>query len=386
MMKKRIVTLIILLLSGIALISAQAPVRVAMLDVENLGGDPRHQYLEGMIQGVLLFDLTRSEWVDVVARSDLENILAEQRLRLSGLTGEEERALDVGRLLGADYLIRSGFAFLGEDVLFTVNLIDVETGLTKTVMERGHTENTIHLIAEQIVLHATGADVVFQDPGGERSIISMKDETPGSIALHTNLVDAEIYLDGDFIGYSTGDIRVPFLIENLKPGSHRVRIDLGRDFGIVKLPEFTFHDWEEEVQVLSGRRQVVRANASHFNNIIYNQMKRLYENFTLDPTVNLVKEEWWDASFVDRNRQEVVITLNVTARITEGICTLQADLHYDGEIHQFVINADSSRNGELREEVGKVEFRARVIPRYGGNYYIELQIWRTDIWQGMHRE
>ena len=41
MMKKRIVTLIILLLSGIALISAQAPVRVAMLDMENrhLAGD-----------------------------------------------------------------------------------------------------------------------------------------------------------------------------------------------------------------------------------------------------------------------------------------------------------------------------------------------------------
>ena len=248
MMRKRIMSAIILLLTGIALISAQAPVRIAMLDVENLGGDPRHQYLEGMIQGVLLFDLTRSEWVDVVARSDLENILAEQRLRLSGLTGEEERALDVGRLLGADYLIRSGFAFLGDEVLFTVNLIDVETGITKTVMERGHTENTIHLIAEQIVLHAAGADVVFQDTGGDRSIISMKDETPGSIALHTNLVDAEIYLDGDFVGYSTGDIRVPFLIENLKPGSHRVRIDLGRDFGIVKLPEFTFHDWEEELK------------------------------------------------------------------------------------------------------------------------------------------
>jgi hypothetical protein len=117
--------------------------------------------------------------------------------------------------------------------------------------------------AVQAVMIISGEAAVFTDNDGDRSILSLKDTKPGSIALHSRLIDAEIYLDGSFIGYTTGDSRIPFIIEELSPGIHTLETRLGADFGIVKLPELL---------VQSGRRSVIRAEETHYNQIIYRLM------------------------------------------------------------------------------------------------------------------
>jgi hypothetical protein len=56
-------------------LAGAAPVRLSLLAVENQSADPRFDYLEGVIRGVLQFDLGSQEGVELLARGDLEAIL-----------------------------------------------------------------------------------------------------------------------------------------------------------------------------------------------------------------------------------------------------------------------------------------------------------------------
>ena len=107
-------------------VAAQAlTVNIAFLSIDNLSANPRYDYLEGIIRGLLLFDLSGVQDIEVVNRSDLDAILREQELQLSNLAEDQNKAIEVGRILGADYLLRGEYVFLGDDVLITVRLIDV---------------------------------------------------------------------------------------------------------------------------------------------------------------------------------------------------------------------------------------------------------------------
>ena len=51
------------------------PVNIAFLSIDNLSANPRYDYLEGIIRGLLLFDLSGSQDHEVVNSSDLDDIL-----------------------------------------------------------------------------------------------------------------------------------------------------------------------------------------------------------------------------------------------------------------------------------------------------------------------
>ncbi|MBA7627040.1 hypothetical protein ES703_34501 [subsurface metagenome] len=243
---------------------------IAFLPIENLSANPRYDYLEGIIKGILQYDLSSEPGLEVVDRSQLEHILKEQELRLGSLADDQGKALEVGRIIGADYLLKGEYVFLGDEVLVTISLLDVTTARTTTFRERGSSENILHCLAEQIIFRFLGKQIKLQSNQRDRSIISLRDETPGLIALHSHLIEAEIFLDDEFVGYTTGGGRVPFMIENVAPGLHRLRIHL-QDFGLVREPEITFHDWQEEVEVRPGKRHVIRAKAqmSLFGNMMF---------------------------------------------------------------------------------------------------------------------
>jgi TolB-like protein len=359
-------------------LSADLSVSVAFLSIENLSANPRYDYLEGIVRGILLYDLTSVDDIDVVNRSDLESILKEQELRLSSIVGDNEKAVRVGRILGADYLLKGEYVFMGRDVLVTVTLLDVVNARTLTFSERGANENMLHALSEQIIFRLTGRELVLQSDQRNRSIISLQDESPGTIALHSNLVDAEIFLDNEFAGYSTGDVRVPFIIEDIIPGLHRLRIHLS-NFGVVKEPEITFHDWEEDVEVKPGRKHVIRADARHFNSIIYDLMQLVREEvrlseFDKDGPVN--REH--DVSFIDRESKKVTITLEIRASRKEDDVLIQAALYYDKEPHSFELISRKGERQKLEEEVGKIKLRLEI-----DKSRISYSIWRADIRQNM---
>lgn len=372
----------LLLLSLFIPIKAVAgPVSIAFLEIVNSGVDPRYDYLEGIIRGILLYDLSTEEGIDVVDRADLESILSEQELKLNNLTENESAALQVGRILGADYLLKGEYVFLGKEVLIIVSLIDVITARSLAFSERGSSENMIHSLAEQIFFRVTGEKVVLQSENRDRSIISLKDETPGSIALYSHLIGAEIFLDDEFIGYTTGNARVPFLIENLYPGKHLVRIQL-HSFGVVKQPEIIFEDWQEEVQVKPGKQHVIRAKAYHFNEQLYDLIKLLREDISIR-SINIEKTviRRHEVSFVNRRGEEVIIQLDLKAAAGDEKIDIEAVLTYQGEVFTFMVSVKEGERKELMQEIGLVEFEIDI-----DRSEISYDISRRDIRQNMFRE
>jgi TolB-like protein len=356
------------------------PVHIAFLSIDNLSANPRYDYLEGIIRGLLLFDLSGAQDIEVVNRSDLDAILLEQELQLSNLAEDQNKAIEVGRILGADYLLRGEYVFLGNDVLITIRLVDVIQARSLTFSERGASENTLHGIAEQIIFRLTGREVALKSEIHDRSIISLQDEKPGSVNLFCNLIDAEIFVDGEFIGYTTGDPRVPFEIEDLSPGSHHLRIHLS-DFGVVREPEITFHDWEQEVQISPGKRLVVRATIYHFSNTIYNLQQLLREDIRfrdLEGRQPVRREH--DASFVDREGDPIPITLIATTRRQGDRLEYTVEVRYQNQTYNWDLSGQIDERKDVRERIGKVEVRLEV-----DSSEVSYSIWRRDIEQGMHR-
>jgi hypothetical protein len=369
----------LLLLAGTAAVQA-LPVRVAFLSVDNLSANPRYDYLEGIIRGVLLFDLSGAEGIEVVNRGDLDSILREQELQLSSLVQDTGKAMEVGRVLRADQLLRGEYVFLGQEVMVNLYALDVFSSRTLTFSSRGATENTIHDLAEQLILRLTGREVALQSPQHERSIISLQDEKPGAIGLFCHLIDAEIYLDGEFLGYTTGDPRVPYEITNLAAGVHRLRIRLP-GFGVIQEPEISFHDWEQEVQVPAGRRVVVRAEARSFNELIYRLQQLVREEIDERELAGgqTVRREH-DASFTDREGRRIPIGIEVEASRQAGQLRLLVEVRYDGQLHRYDLSGPATEDREMRERLGQVEL---ILESDSGD--LSYQIWRRDIEQNMFR-
>lgn len=353
-------------------------VSVALLDIENRSADPRYDYLAGIIKGLLLFDLSAEAGVELVDREELENILTEQELRLSSITEDPDQSLRIGKILGADQLVKGEYVFLGNEILVSITLLDVISARSAVFSDRGSTENLIHGLAEQIIRRLTGREVVLRSEQRQRSILSLQDETPGTIAFHTHLVDAEIYLDEEFAGYSTGDIRVPYLLENVAPGRHRLRLHLS-NFGVVKEPEISFHDWEEELIVKPGKRHVIRATAQHFNSILYDMKQLIREEMSLRALTDILKRQH-EFAFTSRGGEQIEGSLEISAENSNGAVTVRALFTLQDKPYNFTLSAAEGEN-ELKEEFSPVELRIEV-----ETDEVDYSIWRTDIWQNMFYE
>lgn len=380
-MKARILFLVLIALSLAAPLTAQT---VALAGIENAGGDPRYDYLAGIVEGLLLFDLSRSPGVTLVNRSRIDDVLEEQRLALSGLTADGKKAVEIGRLAGADALIHGSYVFIGSEALFTLTITDVESGASRAVTDRGSTENAIHRLAEKALAAINGARVTFADPDSDRSILSLQDEKPGEIALYSNLIDAEIRLDGEFVGYTTGDLRVPFIIEGVPAGTHTVETDLGPDFGTVDLPEVIFRDWSAEVQVRSGDRSIVRADERHFNSILYDlqQLFRFSETLYEGRETEILFAE--EVSFTDRRGEEIPAAIEGQATFIDGKGELRIRYRYGEE--ERTIELVTGGNEAFEEEIGLTRLKASIESRYGNSCSVSLYLDRTDVYQGLHRE
>jgi TolB-like protein len=357
-----------------------APLRLALLSIENQSADPRFDYLEGIIRGVLLFDLSSQPGVEMITRTDLDAILREQELQVSGLTADPQAAARVGQLLGADYLVRGEYTALGGEVQVTVRLLEVAGGRTLSFVERGSSENLLHALAEKVLQRLTGSQVALQSEQKERSILSLRDEKPGKISLHSPLIDAEIFLDEEFVGYTTGSERTPFVMEGVLPGRHRVRLHL-QDFGVVKEPEIRFQDWEQTLEVLPGKNHVLRSNARHFNDILYRLQQLLREEVSREELSKAGEvRRRHEASFADRSGRRVPIQLDLEARRRADSLEVRASVRYDGEQRVLSLAAAAEEDRELRQTIGLVDV---ILELDSGE--LSYEIWRNDIQQNMFR-
>lgn len=377
---KRIILSLVLVQLIILSIPAQTVsdgVKTAFLDFENINMDPALDYLGGIIKGLLLYDLSQNDYIQLVNRSELENVMKEQNLRLSGLAEDSENVLKVGRILGADWLINGEYIYLGRDVLMTISLTNVETARVYAFSERGSSENTIHSLAEKIITKLTGMETVFQNEDSVRSIISMKDESPGKLKLYSWVPGAEIYLDDKFIGYTGEDNKVPYIIERVEPGTHIIRTHYW-PFGEVDLPEMIFHDWDEQFEITSGEEVVLRANQRQFNSIIYDLQQLIRENYRYSNGNPGLYEKKHDVQWQDRNATDHLISYEITSRLDADHYSCEISMLYDGETFSWSREAAPDEDIEIRETIKDVEVRFN-----WSRNRIEYSVRRKDIEQGM---
>ncbi|TFG80349.1 MAG: hypothetical protein E4H20_11115 [Spirochaetales bacterium] len=383
---KRFPCLLALVLMVAAAIPAQVPdrtVMVAFTAVRNLDIDPRSDYIGGIVQGLLLYDLTRAPGVTLVDRGSLDRVLAEQELQLSGLVDDRTSALKVGNLLGADFIVSAEYVAMSAEVLITIRVVAVATGRSGAFAERGAGENTVHRAAESLVHYLTGSRPTFVDTSGDRSIVSLKNESPGSVALHSNIIRAEIFMDGEFAGYTTGAIDVPFEIANLPPGKHSIRVHLGRGFGVVKLPEVTFSDWELEFELKPGERKVLRDQTRDFNSVLYGLQYLARDSFYWKPDTRAKAEKTFELSFQDRAGVVVPVRLSLRPEEKDGILHMSPTLTAGDASGAFKLVGEPGKEMELTEIVGLVRLYVSIDMKYG-NVYIEFDLKRTDIRQNMY--
>ena len=76
--------------------------------------------------------------------------------------GEKE----VGKLLGADFIITGSFSIYEKTMRIDIKLTDVNTGMIIGFSQRGNDENTIHRLSEAIIKYLTGTKItrVVQSP------------------------------------------------------------------------------------------------------------------------------------------------------------------------------------------------------------------------------
>jgi len=362
--------------------AAAEPVSVAPLDIQNMNGTADLDYLQGIIQGLLLFDLSSGGGVRLVDRRNLDRVLAEQSLQLSGMTAQEGELLEVGRLTGARYLLRGTYVFLGSDLLLSLTLVDTSSGEEKTFSRRGHTENLVHELAEEVVLAVTGERKTFQNADSRRSILSLQDETPGTIVFYSPMVDGEIYLDEEFVGYTTGDPRVPFRMENLSPGDHTIRIWMGRNFGEVKKPEFTFGPWSTVVTVAPGKEKVIRDGTREFNGAIYEAQQIVRESWRFPAGFSGTQTLKKEFSYLDRQGQPVNGSLTVVVRGGK-VLELEILAEVNGKTLTGTLSVPAGRDDEFRQTIESLDCSVEGELRSDGSGSVDWEMWRNDIRQGM---
>jgi len=108
----------------VAVTATSSPLAVAVLEFAAVG-EPIERDGE-KIQALLTAYLTADSSLRLVERKEMEKILAEQKLSLSGLVGEQE-AVQIGRLVGAKAMVL-GRAFLVDDnYVIVAKTLGVET-------------------------------------------------------------------------------------------------------------------------------------------------------------------------------------------------------------------------------------------------------------------
>uniref|UniRef100_A0A7C3I3R3 Curli production assembly/transport component CsgG n=1 Tax=Gracilinema caldarium TaxID=215591 RepID=A0A7C3I3R3_9SPIR len=367
-----------LILGIISPLFASGP-RLAVLTPENRTSDPRYDYVGAIINGIVLYDLSTAGSVEIVDRSALDDALRERELSLSALAINPSK-LSEG-IVGADYILTGEYVLLGGDLRLTLKLVDTATTRVITFADAGNTENTVHGLVEGIVERITGRRPTLQEDGKSRSILKLRDETPGTIALFSPLIDAKILLDGNFIGYTTGDRRLPFVIDNVEPGPHELSTDLGRDFGVVKTPEIVFAPWKETVLVPAGKRVTVTDKSSHFNEQIYHLQYPFSktQTFVLDASGRAKAEYSFD--FQDRggNKKKGRIQVDIHSG------SIIANFQLDDERKQVDLSFFKYQEGRAEIDLGLIVYTITA-ESLSGKVRITVDARRTDIEQGMHRQ
>ncbi len=100
---------------------------ISILYFENTRDNKDYSWLSKGLTDMLITDISKVDNVQVIEREDLQKILSEQTLSLSGLT-DDSRPIEVGKLLNATTIIYGSFIIMDKKIRVDAKISDVETG------------------------------------------------------------------------------------------------------------------------------------------------------------------------------------------------------------------------------------------------------------------
>lgn len=118
-------------LMAAAPLEAQDRPTLAVLDLQDGGSiGPDAQDLSRLGVGIAMMlttEMSRNERVEMVERDQIQELVAEHRLNLSGMV-DASTAAEVGRLLGARYMLFGAYTDVFSNLRIDVRVVEVETG------------------------------------------------------------------------------------------------------------------------------------------------------------------------------------------------------------------------------------------------------------------
>ena len=122
---KAVLAGVILMAGAVSAAGDDPPLVLSILDFADNSGDENWSWLSAGLADMLVTDLSATDLV-MVDRSDLDEILEEQKLALSGIT--DEGRLEIGRLLNADALLTGSYTISGGVMRIDFRVTDTTTG------------------------------------------------------------------------------------------------------------------------------------------------------------------------------------------------------------------------------------------------------------------
>jgi len=113
---------------------------VAVLDFESIGSE---EFLGKGVSEIMRTELVGTKKFRVVERSQVQKALEEQKLHLTGIV-DDKTAVEVGKLVGADFIVVGSVVKIGSSYTINSRMIDVKTGEAK--LGRNVTGNNIDLL------------------------------------------------------------------------------------------------------------------------------------------------------------------------------------------------------------------------------------------------
>ena len=101
------------------------------------------------VSSMLVTEFTGRDGLRVIERSELNKLLTEQKLALSGRV-EESSAVEVGKLLGAQYVMFGQVTSMGDQLRVDIRATDVETSRIVSVLKRNDKTSELFAVVEWV--------------------------------------------------------------------------------------------------------------------------------------------------------------------------------------------------------------------------------------------
>lgn len=193
--------------------------RLAVMNFKN-DGAVQYNYLESGIANMLSTTLASSRQIRVVERVQLDKILEEMQLGMTGLI-DPSTAARVGKIVGAQYVVIGSFINLGRAIRMDAKVVNVETALiipgatawVKTDIVE-NLDGAVQELADRLLSALTGENA--------SAIIKADMNRPGQFEFtFVNLAGYSVSIDGKELHPDNGTRGETFL----KHGRYLFRID-----------------------------------------------------------------------------------------------------------------------------------------------------------------